>query len=152
MDFYLVRHGEAVSETIDPQRPLTRLGRQDVERLARCAMTRNIRPAAILHSGILRARQTAETMAEVLSPPAGIQAIAGLLPGDDTMVARGEIEAAERSLMIVGHLPHLSRLVALLTHRDAQSESMVWTPAMMVCCSCDGGAWQTSWIIKPESD
>lgn len=152
MDFYLVRHGEAVSRTIDPQRPLTCAGRQDVERLARCAMSRNVRPFAILHSGILRARQTAEVLAQILAPPAGVQAIAGLLPEDDPMVAKGELEAAEGSLMMVGHLPHLSRLVALLTHRDAQRESIELAPATMACCSFDGGTWKTSWIINPESD
>ena len=35
MNIYLVRHGEAVSEKLDPERPLTSSGRQEVERIGR---------------------------------------------------------------------------------------------------------------------
>lgn len=149
MVFYLVRHGEAVSDTGNSQRPLTRLGREDVERLARCALARNVRPAAIFHSGILRAQQTAEILAQYLSPRAGIHPVTGWLPQDDPMVAKGELEAAERSLLFVGHLPHLHRLLALLAHGDAQSESVELRPATMVCCTFNGSDWKIGWIITP---
>lgn len=148
VDFYLVRHGEAISATLDPQRPLSRLGRQDVERLARCAIARNVRPAAIFHSGILRAQQTAEILAQYVSPPAGVQSISGLLPEDDPMVAKGELEASERSLALVGHLPHMNRLLALLIHGEVQKESADFRPATMVCCSFDGDTWKISWTIS----
>jgi len=139
-------------EKTDPRRPLTRFGRREVERLAHSAATRNVYPSAILHSGILRAQQTAEVIAQVLSPPGGVRASAGLAPEDDPMVAKGELEAAERSLMVVGHLPHLSRLLALLTRGDPQRESVDLMPAAMACCSFDGGAWKWCWIIKPDAE
>lgn len=151
MDFYLVRHGEAVSKTVDPQRPLTRAGRQDVERLAHRALSRGIRPSTIFHSGILRARQTAEVLAQILSPAVDVRAITGFLPEDDPMIARSELEAAEQPFMVVGHLPHLSRLVALLVRGDAESESLELTPATMVCCSFAGGAWTIGSILRPDS-
>ncbi len=150
VDFYLVRHGEAVPETSHSQRPLTPLGREDVERLGRCAAARNVRPSAILHSGILRAQQTAEILAQHLAPPGGAHPISGLLPQDDPFVAKAEMEAAEQSLVLVGHLPHLNRLIAVLTHGDAQSESVEFRPATMVCCSFDGRAWKISWILTLE--
>ncbi|MBI3066484.1 MAG: hypothetical protein HYY82_16305, partial [Deltaproteobacteria bacterium] len=37
MNFYLVRHGEAVSDTLDPRRPLSRIGQEQVEQVARAA-------------------------------------------------------------------------------------------------------------------
>jgi phosphohistidine phosphatase SixA len=68
------------------------------------------------------------------------------------MIVRGELEAAERSLMLVGHLPHLSRLVTLLIRREAQSETVDFAPATMVCCSFEGSAWKISSTIGPDSD
>lgn len=67
------------------------------------------------------------------------------------MVAKAELEAAERSLMVVGHLPHLSRLGGLLTHSDASVDGIDLMPATMVCFSFNGGAWNTRWVIKPET-
>jgi len=67
------------------------------------------------------------------------------------MVAKGELEAAEQSLMLVGHLPHLSRLVALLTWGDPEAGGMDLMPATMVCCSLDSGTWEVRWFIKPEA-
>ena len=66
MNIYLVRHGEAVSEKLDPKRPLTSSGREEVQRIGRLAAAKNVKVSAIFHSGILRAKQTAEILAEHL--------------------------------------------------------------------------------------
>ena len=56
----LVHHGDAVGPDVDPRRPLSTRGLQQVERLARDASARGTRPQVVWHSGKLRARQTAE--------------------------------------------------------------------------------------------
>lgn len=147
MDFYLVRHGEAVSGTLDPQRPLSPSGRQNVEVLARLATAKNVRVSAIFHSGILRAQQTAEILADRLSPAAGVKPISGLGPQDDPMIAKAELDAAQSSIMLVGHLPHLNRLAALLVNGDAEQEVVDFAPAMMVCCSNDRLRWKITWTL-----
>ena len=75
VDFYLVRHGEAFPESQDPRRPLTPAGRANVERLARLAAAEAIRASAIFHSGILRARQTAEILGAQLTPDNDVQPV-----------------------------------------------------------------------------
>ena len=150
MDFYLARHGEAVSETLDPERPLTAGGQQDVEEVARLAAARNVRVSAILHSGILRARQTAEIFAARLTPAMGVREISGLLPQDDPMIAKAELEAARESFLLVGHLPHMSRLAALLVHGDSDREVVDFPPAALVCCSNDGSQWKIAWMLAPR--
>ena len=147
MNIYLVRHGEAVSERLDPQRPLSSSGREEVERLARMAATKNFQVTAIFHSGILRARQTAEILAEPLRCTSGVQPLSGLRPQDDPAIAKAELEAAENPIMLVGHLPHLNRLVALLLSGDAESQVMEFPPATMVCCSNDTSKWKISWTL-----
>jgi phosphohistidine phosphatase len=151
VNVYLVRHGEAVSEQQDPQRPLTASGREEIERVARTAAAKNIQVSAIFHSGILRARQTAEILAEALRFASAVQPLSGLRPQDDPAIAKAEIEAAENPIMLVGHLPHLHRLVALLISGDADSQVMEFPPATMICCSNDTSKWKISWTLTPHS-
>ena len=75
MQVYLVQHGLAKSKDEDPERPLTAVGREEVERVARAAAAVAVRPAAILHSGKARAEQTAEIFAAHTEPPQGVQAV-----------------------------------------------------------------------------
>jgi phosphohistidine phosphatase len=150
MNIYLVRHGEAVSERLDPERPLTFSGREEVEQVARMAAAKNVQVSAIFHSGILRAKQTAEILAAHLQFNSGVQQLSDLLPQDDPAVAKGELEAAESPMILVGHLPHLNRLLALLVRGDTESVVMDLPPATMVCCSYDGSKWKISWTLSPR--
>ncbi|HEX2242585.1 MAG TPA: phosphohistidine phosphatase SixA, partial [Gammaproteobacteria bacterium] len=119
MEFYLVRHGAAVSQAVNGQRPLTPEGRRDVERLGRAAEQRGIQPRQIFHSGLLRAQQTAEILSESLGSIAGVRELVGLRPDDDPVIAKAELETSTISLMLVGHLPHMSRLASFLVAGDA---------------------------------
>ncbi|HYY25020.1 MAG TPA: phosphohistidine phosphatase SixA [Candidatus Udaeobacter sp.] len=150
MEFYLVRHGEAVSETQDPARPLTEAGRQTVEQVARSASAKAIQVAAVFHSGILRAKQTADILATHLHPTAGVRTMSGLLPEDDPAIARSELEAAQQSILLVGHLPHMNRLAALLASGDPDRELVNFAPAMMICFSHEKSQWTIAWVLAPQ--
>ena len=147
MGLYLVRHGAAVQQGSDASRPLTDAGRKAVEQLAEAAAEKRVWVAEIVHSGILRAQQTAEIIAERLSPPRGVRAAEGLLPQDDPMIAKAELESAAEPLMLVGHLPHLARLAGLLVTGDSEREAAQFLPATLVCCSREDGLWKISWIL-----
>lgn len=151
MNFYLVRHGEALSERVDPERPLAPAGREEVERVAHRAAAKNVQVSALFHSGILRAKQTAEILAEQLQFTQGVKRLSGLLPQDDPAIAKAELEAAESPIMLVGHLPHLHRLIALLVSGDPESQVIEISPATMVCCCNDGSKWEIAWALTPRS-
>jgi phosphohistidine phosphatase len=70
--------------------------------------------AEIRHSGLVRARETAEILGRVLTPARGIRATTGLAPADDPDVAAAELGLVAAPLMLVGHLPHLARLTTAL--------------------------------------
>jgi phosphohistidine phosphatase len=110
----------------------------------------NIEVAAILHSDKLRARQTAEILSRFVPPTQGIRQISGLEPEADPWIAKAELEAAAAPLMIVGHLPHLGRLAALLLTGDDERQSVEFTTATVVCLSWSGSLWKFSWSIGPE--
>ena len=150
MDFFLVRHGEAKPEFEDSRRPLSDHGRWEVETIARAAAARGLKIVEILHSDKLRAKETAEILARFLSPARGVREISGLSPEDDPLVAKAELEAAEESLMLVGHLPYVSRLAAMLLVGDSEKTIVDFTPATMVCLACAQGTWRLGWTLSPE--
>ena len=66
MKLWLARHGEAADTghaSSDHARQLTDLGRRQVSQLTRWLLEREEAPELILHSPLVRARQTAETIA-----------------------------------------------------------------------------------------
>jgi phosphohistidine phosphatase len=151
VNIYLVRHGQAVQDAANPRRPLSDIGKREVERVAHAAVAKKVHIDEIFHSGILRAQQTAEILAHHLAPRMGVRAIQGLAPQDDPLVAKVELEAAQHSLMLVGHLPHMSRLATLLVAGDADREVVGFTPATVVCCVHDESGWAIRWALTPQS-
>jgi phosphohistidine phosphatase len=150
MDFYLVRHGEAEPEHPVRLRPLTSDGRRDVEKIARAAAAKEIKVSEILRSGKLRAKETAEILAGFLSPARGIREISGLSPEDDPAAAKAELETSGEGLMLVGHLPHLGRLAALLLVGNSEKKIVDFAPATMICLSRESGIWRLGWTLSPE--
>jgi phosphohistidine phosphatase len=147
MEFYLVRHGEAVSQTVNGQRPLTPAGRRDVARIGRAAAQRGIQPSQIFHSGLLRAQQTAEILSESLGRVEGVHELVGLRPDDDPMIAKAELESSTVSLMLVGHLPHMSRLASFLVAGDADRELVEFAPATVLGLSYEDYRWKILWKL-----
>ncbi len=151
MRLYLVRHGEARSERKDPRRSLTDKGREDVKRVAAAAQTRGIQPATILHSGKLRAQQTAELFAERLSLPKRIELSSGLAPDDPVQPWAERLNEAREDLMLVGHLPHLDRLASLLLADDDRAGSIRFQTATILCLERQATHWTIQWILTPET-
>jgi phosphohistidine phosphatase len=151
MNFYLVRHGDAVAAVENAERPLSRIGREQVQRAAREMLERGSEVSRIYHSGILRAKQTAEILAKAFPPNLAVEQHAGLLPEDDPAVVKAELGAAECSIMLVGHLPYLKRLAALLISGDPERAVVDFLPATVLCCSKAHGRWKINWILgAPE--
>lgn len=150
MRCYLVRHGEAKGGVEDAARPLSGRGREEVTRMARHVVAAGIRIAEIHHSDKLRARQTAEILAEHLSPARGIHEAKGLAPMDDPDTARALIEAAREPVMLVGHLPHLSRLASALVLGDSEREILQFKAGAIACLDRVEGRFLLQWLLIPD--
>ncbi len=150
MQIYLVQHGAAKAEADDPARPLTDRGRAEVPMVARQAALVGLPLAEILHSGKLRARQTAAILADHLHPSRGLRVLGGMAPNDDPAAARAALDAAHDSVMLVGHLPHLSRLTALLILGDPRREVVRFRNGAIVCLAETEGSWRVHWILSPD--
>jgi phosphohistidine phosphatase len=144
---YLVQHGEAVEKQADPERPLTPQGAAVVEQVAAWARDR-VNPSEIWHSGKLRAQQTAERMSIHLGGK--VVAHQGLQPNDAVPDTVQAIERREDDLMIVGHLPHLSRLASHLLMGVADREVVVFEKGGIVAIRRAQGTWQLRWMVVPD--
>jgi len=149
VELYLVQHGEAAPTEEDAARPLTATGLENAERAAAIASHLNLNPSVIYQSGKLRAHQTAEIIAEALQPLQWLKKLEGLNPSDDPTIAQQIVEASKTPVMMVGHLPHLSRLASLLVTGAAEPEIVAFQNAALVCLRLDGERWQLKWIVPP---
>src|SRR3989442_2584716 len=122
MHLYLVQHGAAKTEAEDRQRGLTEEGRRAVERMADFLAALRLSLERIEHSDKLRARETSKILAARLRPAEGTKQIAGIAPNDDVEPVRAGLAKESKNLVLVGHLPYLSRLVARLLGLPADKQ------------------------------
>lgn len=111
---WLARHGEAVDPDqagSDFDRSLTEAGRRKLTESASWLLGREQPPELILHSPLVRARQTAETIAGVIDDTSvPIRVENRLAPGIDTdeLLRYLSSTTADR-ILCVGHQPDMSR-------------------------------------------
>lgn len=151
MEVYLVRHGEAKSEYEDPERPLADKGRSDVSILAEYVATLGLRISKIYHSERLRAKQTAEIFYQKLKPKDGLEQVKALTPYDDIQGALKIIENAEEPIMIVGHLPHLSKLLSALVAGEQNKELVEFDAGGIVCIAKKNEHWLVRWSLNRQT-
>ena len=143
----LVHHADAVGPDIDPMRPLSDGGRTAATRLAAEAAGRGVRPDQVWHSGKLRARQTAELFWRACNPLAPFSAARGLQPDDPPAWIRDELAGESRSILIVGHMPHLDRLLRLMLQAGPLGSAAGFPLHGCVALERDEERWKEIWRI-----
>ncbi len=151
MRIYLAQHGLAIPKEVDPERPLSAQGREDVRHLAGFLGQAGVRVERVLHSGKARAEQTAALLAQTLLPAGQPKARAGLSPNDPVEALVPEIGAWTADTLLVGHLPFLGRLASLLLASDPERPTLALQPGSMACLERDAaGPWLLVWMIRPK--
>jgi len=151
MRLYLVQHGDAVPDQLDPERPLSATGRQDVEAVAGLLASKGTRAERVAHSGKLRAQQTAELLAAALAPGLVSETMTGLSPNDPVEPVARSIADWTSDAMLVGHLPFMGRLVARLVAGDQRKPIAAFVPGTVVCLErAEAGHWSIAWMVRPE--
>ena len=151
MRFYLVQHGTALTREVDPARPLSESGRQDVQAMADFLKGADIRVERVWHSGKLRAEQTAHLLAKAVLPRGKIEQVGGIGPDDDVAGLVSDADVWEQDILVAGHLPFLSRLVARLVTGNPEHQVVGFLPGSVVCLErCDIDRWILLWMIRPD--
>ena len=131
MKILLVRHAVAEDRTafeqsggVDSARPLTPEGRRKMVKAVKGLKKVLPRTAVIVSSPILRARQTADLLAEslslpvveadVLNPAAGVEKVMKWLEAHQSKNRKGSADKRKGVVVLVGHEPQLSHLLGYL--------------------------------------
>jgi len=122
MNLYILRHGIAVEPgspgyAKDADRPLTPEGERKLRQVAQAMEALGLSFDLILSSPYVRARQTAESVAESLNACKRLELTDSLTPGGSTkklVELLHRLEPSPESVLLVGHEPYLSGLISLL--------------------------------------
>jgi phosphohistidine phosphatase len=151
MRLYLVQHGEAKPKDQDPERSLTDQGRSDVGRLAAFLKGAGVSVSRVVHSGKLRARQTAEIMAQAIASGVRLEISDIINPLDPPDSLAKQIGDWNADTLVAGHLPFMSKLVALLITGDPEYAVASYQPGSVVCLERNtDGQWAVVWMLRPE--
>lgn len=145
MELIIVRHAIAFPRDAkrwpdDTQRPLTMEGVKRARRAATGLKRIAKRPTLVLTSPLVRARDTAAIFAQAAHWPEAVECVA-LSPGGNP---EGVLDALRRQgvkaecAALVGHQPHLGRLLALCLQGDARSDAFELKKSAVVCLRFEG--------------
>ena len=153
---YLLRHGLAVPhgtpEIPDDERPLTSEGERRVRAIGRGLKRLKVKVVRIATSPLPRALKTAEIVAEARGDPELLEVVDDLRAGRDAASIRAWLATREETrLMVVGHNPSLSDLLALLTTGDANHGYCELRKGGVAALRGDPrGLYQVDWIARPK--
>jgi len=119
MELYLLRHGIAAEKggafARDSDRTLTDEGIQRMRRIAKAMKGLELSFDLILSSPFVRAIQTAEIVAEILSLDKVLRLTPNLAVGGDPSLLIKEIKSeGPEKVLLVGHEPYLSTMISVL--------------------------------------
>jgi phosphohistidine phosphatase len=120
MNLYILRHGLAVERGTpgykkDSDRPLTAKGKRRMWQIAEAIEAMELNFDMILSSPFLRARQTAEIVAETFELRKKLALTEALTPdGNPKLLVEQLNKLKVKDILLVGHEPYLSQLIGLL--------------------------------------
>src|SRR5512147_872062 len=139
MNLYLIRHAIAVDEAtteyeMDRERPLTDKGRKKMRQIAKGLRNLGVEFDLILSSPYVRARETAEILADIFKARKKITFSNNLVPmaSPDLLIAEVNENYTVDNIAVVGHEPYLSDLLALLIAEHAKIDLTLKKGG--VCC------------------
>ncbi len=151
MQHYLIRHADAVDLTPDAFRPLSGKGRTQVGRLSEFLRGNEVfAPDEIWHSSLLRAKETAVIIAQVLRFKGPVREVVALEPEADPDVIARQLAGSTRSIAVVGHEPHLGVLASVLITGQGARPVVHMKKCGALAIEGGGAYWQVDWHLVPE--
>ena len=154
---YLVRHGIAADRgdkyPDDATRPLTPRGVSRLKQIAAGLVALDVRLDAVLTSPYVRARQTAEVLAQAWPRPPRIIDVPALAAGGKPAAVIEELgrHAKRGSLALVGHAPDIGELAARLI---GSRRGIEFGKGAVCCVEVDqlppSGAGALRWFLTPR--
>ena len=151
MKLYCVRHGHAEQLPDESgERPLTQEGVEEINRVATYLAHRDVHAVHVIHSGKLRAQQSAVILAEAVAKDQSVE-VCELL-GLDHQIAPliDRIQEWHDDILLVGHMPCMSQLVSALILGKGYPDILRFPPATVVCLEQFENRWILNWVLRPD--
>jgi len=150
---YIVQHAEAKPKSEDPERHITEKGRTETVKIAKIAekIIGKNKIATIIHSTKTRSKETAEILSKFLQPAKGLIEKENIEPTADPNIIAKELKDISEDVMIVGHLPHLSKLVSLLICENPEIEIVKFRYSCIICLEKEDSKWRIRWMLTPDT-
>ncbi len=152
MNIYLVQHGKAYDKEENIDRPLNSEGRNETTVTANQLLEKKIEVSKIIHSDKTRAIETAAIIADVLDPNITTEYCAGLSPSDDVEIFAKQLidqYQTNNNLMIVGHLPFLSKLASHLIVKNKDIPIIQFKNSGIICLKLEDSNCFLQWMMIP---
>lgn len=146
-----MRHGEALSPQVDPERGLTDAGKLKIKLVATHLKQAGVTLNRVLYSNKKRAYETANIMTQVISPEIKPECHEHITPNDNPHLIIDEISNWNEDTLIASHLPFVPNLMSLLTGEDAFLSAITFETGTVVCLEkLDNTNWAFSWSTSPS--
>ncbi|EGB13520.1 putative phosphohistidine phosphatase, SixA [Pseudodesulfovibrio mercurii] len=153
MLIHLMQHGACLPKEVNPNQPLSPVGREQVEKSARAAAILGLRFQLVAASSKVRSIQTAEIMAGQTGYPVErivvTDAVKAMAPTAETINFIREYEGLD-SILITGHLPSLALLASAILSPGRHVEVRVENGGLMQLGLEPGkSAGTLNWALTP---
>ncbi len=150
MKLYLLQHGESNPEDVDPSKNLSEKGKADLEKVSLFLQKNSVNIPQFWHSGKARAEQSARIIAAAMQPVPQITEQVGLQPNDSPLNLVPLILEEEDDLMMVGHMPNLSKLASFLLSNTEEADFIGFQQGGVLCLEQRDQQWHLNWMVIPE--
>ena len=105
----------------------------------------------MIHSGKLRAAQTADRLTDAVAPGLEPESSGLINPNDNPKAFDWQSGSWDKDTLIVGHLPFMARLVSHLVVEEENKLITAYQPGSVVCLErINDAQWQVNWMIRPD--
>ena len=161
MNIFLLRHGIAVDPGSagfdrDSDRILTPKGERRLWQVADAMAAQNLSFDVILTSPYIRARQTADIIAEALDLRKKLQEVEHLMPGGSAkklIETINGLKPAPADVLLVGHEPSMSELISLLVFGETHGFLLMKKGGLCKLSSDslhNGRCATLEWLLTPK--
>lgn len=151
MRLLLIRHGSAEMNTNDDARRLTKFGRSEAAHIAEWVNTLYFNHPTIWHSEKIRAQETAAIILEGTGWNSELREMPGLRPSSPVEPMVACIDAEDKDLVIVGHMPFMPAMASeLITKGQVESYWNFETCAALCLERIGVGTWAVCGFTMPS--
>jgi len=151
MKLFCVRHGHAEPEPdSNGERPLNEQGKQEVIKVAEYLAHRGVHVSHVMHSGKLRAKQSAAILAAAVANRQSTEVTDLLEPGCMVTPLVETLHNWHDDTLLVGHMPFMSQLVSALLLNNNGYNIVRFPPGTVVCLEQYEHRWILNWVLRPD--